>query len=318
MKHRNYDQVCTYYHHYKLDQLYQEAPIIGKKFEQAFIDPPKLEFEPKIRTTLFTTWVTNEDNPREISLEHLNVFLHNVEELKALNTGWTFEVWCNNPNLIPLSVAKLEQNNIKIVNAHNHQSSLILLDTVDKAIASLDMGIATDLLRYNIMASYGGVYADLDFKFEHYELMDDVTHRYNFFKDNPGKNSFFAASKEHPIFISLVDNIQDLVLGNTPSLSTSLLAESFALFAMAIPKKANLDGNIDLYGVPGGYNLRDGQNAGESENIPNFDGINENCDSHLSLYRYLNYIEVSAENNDLFFIGMDVYHGAATWDLCRS
>jgi len=205
--------------------------------------------EVKIPKILHSVWFTDPKNPQEIL--SLEILVNNILELKNINESWSFKFWTNDKNLIPESVAVLEDLGVEIQEIDKFQDVFPLIDLIRLKLTQLDFAHASDLARYQIISNFGGVYADIDYKFINSGKLDKITQRYNFFKpDISAFVSFFAASQNHPIFTHL---ITDLHKRFNPHESDQDYLDGSNLcnaFYTSIVRYLNIDDNLDVI-MPG-------------------------------------------------------------------
>lgn len=105
------------------------------------------------------------------------------------NPGWEYKLWMD-----------ADVDSLKLKNSHLFYSLK-------------NQGARSDILRYEILYNYGGVYADTDF--ECFRSFDDITHSCNFFagiphcrKDGPLiNNALIGSAPQNSIIANCISNI---------------------------------------------------------------------------------------------------------------
>lgn len=159
---------------------------------------------PKIPRFLHHIWVTNEEVCREIAEEDI-IKLKNTHVIFAKNgKEWQHIVWTNNKNLIPNSVKKLEKEGIIVRELSEISKDFKLNQEIEASIKNKLWGLASDMLRLEIIKIVGGIYADVNFVFNR-DLEREI-HRYDFFTNAYSfpasmhvKQQFLAAKSQHQI-----------------------------------------------------------------------------------------------------------------------
>lgn len=98
------------------------------------------------------------------------------------NPGWQYKLWTDQ-------------------DVNNWKGKFYLKDLYDKAYTAQEKA---DILRFNIIYRYGGVYADTDI--ECLKSFDSLSNQYDFF--SPGPISVLASKPNNPIFLKVFDRIR--------------------------------------------------------------------------------------------------------------
>lgn len=166
---------------------------------------------PKIPRIIYHIWLTNKERKREISETDLANILRTHKIFLQNGKAWEHTLWTNDKSLIPSSVKKLEENGIKVREISEIKQPLKLRSKIYELIAQEDWGMASDSLRYELLKHYGGVYADVNYRF--FRDVEEEIYKYDFVgQQNPNyflENFFFAATPYHQIFNKTVDTVYD-------------------------------------------------------------------------------------------------------------
>jgi mannosyltransferase OCH1-like enzyme len=217
----------------------------------------------KVPKIIHHIWLTNAEQKREISKENLD----RIVLAKTLNNGegWRHIVWTNDKRLIFNSVNFLEKNGIEVINLEKIEDSLKLWELEKVFIQKGLWGMASDVLRYDILNYMGGVYTDVDFTFV--RSVEAELYKYDFLvitqaNSSGSGNNFICSKANHPIltwvlrsllkicnadfFISL--NKMDLK--NRDNVVDITIILTYDLFVKFFDLNANLDGNVDVIYPP--------------------------------------------------------------------
>jgi hypothetical protein len=223
--------------------------LIQAKHQHLNAQPGK---EARIPYTMHHIWLTHPDNPTEIPLSHLREALNTKFLFESSAVPWTHILWTNEETLIPESIATLKEAGIEVKSIHDFKTHLRNYEKVMDLIESKLWGMASDILRYNLIHHFGGVYADLNFVFNR-----DVTceaHTYDYFATTNNYlyqyNFLFGAKPNHPLMQALVEFFEK----PDPSYLNSIRKDEFILtdVSTACPlsvmyyQAANLNGTIDV------------------------------------------------------------------------
>ncbi len=201
-----------------------------------------------IENTMHHIWLTKTSNPRELFDSDIKNAVYNKNFLNKDNQTWLHVVWTNDKSLIPKSVKKLESNGIQVRSIYAYKDKLKLFDKIIELTEEGRFGMASDILRYSIIDAEGGVYADLNFRFE--QGIKSYLQKYDFFSGD-FQNNFFAAKPQHIIITETLQKIQDN-LSNPPSYLNDFIGKitiqtTHLPFVLSIIRHANDEGNVDFY-----------------------------------------------------------------------
>ena len=213
------------------------------------INAPRAEIN-KIPYNLFQVWFTHPETPREMISKDIDIVLETHQLLAQDNITWNHVVWTNDKSLIPNSVSILEENGVAVREISKIQPELRLFPEIMEFIEKKKWGVASDTARYNLVYKFGGVYADLNFKF--FRSPEDELHKYDFI--TMGTNDFFAAKAEHPILSSLLNTVEENLV-NPPLYIQEIIPDCQKTLAMtyepfmyglSYTKESNKNGNVDI------------------------------------------------------------------------
>jgi len=156
-------------------------------------------------------WFTNENSPREPNTDTIiktNALLLNDQ------VDWTHALWTNNKALIPKTVSKLEDINIKVFEIGDLISSAAC-DLIQYNIEKKYWGIASDIARLVILEQFGGIYTDVNYILDHLPWQE--MSNYKFFaqsRDGVHIGNYFIASTPHNKILTtwlgyIEDNLSD-------------------------------------------------------------------------------------------------------------
>lgn len=230
-----------------------------ERFEQRYKNlETEKSIEAKMPYIIHHVWLTHPDFPREIQDIDIENLIATKNVFDQAPVKWEQIVWCNDPGVIPESVAKLEEAGIQVKSIYEEQESLGLFKLIEELISAKLWGKASDALRIALLEHFGGVYADLNYIFNR-EVTEEV-HKYNFFatvynfaetdsSDIMG-NFFFGSSPGHPILVKALE-LTERSLADIPSIEgvsefyLTLFSTTFILDT-AYYLKANQNGNKDV------------------------------------------------------------------------
>jgi hypothetical protein len=199
----------------------------------------------RIPKTLHFIWIGPRPFPRE-SVENIRTWM-------AKNPNWTFCFWTDRQRPVPVPGMEIRM----VQDLH----FLKLRDCYGK---SGNYGEKSDLLRYEILYSEGGVYADHDVKC--FKPFDVLNASYDFYCgiDMPytsslpscvyTTNNLIGARSGHPILLRCMELLSekwDAIEGDYPgadrdAILNRVLHRTFWLFGEAIKQMANQEGNRDI------------------------------------------------------------------------
>ncbi len=184
-----------------------------------------VNFKP-IPKELVSIWFTDSREMFDGDLENM------IKTKKLLGSKWTYALYTNDENLIPISTAKLRANGIEVRSIDSlleHEATEITasgsfttdqFDELSSALTQLKIvieqsrhGISGNLGRLFInKARGGGCYADANFAFS--RTFDEEVEKYDSVMNNPDSN-FFCFAENHPaVDWALSKTVTNLI--NTP------------------------------------------------------------------------------------------------------
>lgn len=221
---------------------YKDLDRFAKKMHEA---SRKVKINPdNIPNTLHHIWLTHPDKPREILSGDIRTVLMNKELFSKDPVKWRHIVWTNDKTLIPSSIKKLEENGIEVISIQDYRDDIALYDLIENLIDVQLFGAASDILRYSILNYAGGVYADLNFKFNRgiYETL----RKYDFLLQDT-RNNFFASKPSHVILQKTLEKIEQVSENVVTDSNISTIGYTHHPFVLEILKNANVDQNVDFY-----------------------------------------------------------------------
>lgn len=191
--------------------------IVETKYKYLKKDTPPAG-APKVPPILHHIWLTHPSSPREISPSNINNIIANKAVFSKSDYHWEHILWVNDKTLIPESVHALDTAGISIREIAGHAEDIGNYAFIEKCIERKYWGMASDALRYSLIAHFGGVYSDVNYTFTR-----DVTHeilRYDFFGEDLEEDLYvhccaFGAKPKHPIMLQSVQNVADNISANS-------------------------------------------------------------------------------------------------------
>lgn len=160
-----------------------------------------------IPTLSHQIWLTNPNNPKEIRDNDLANLEHKIQLLnKNNNASWEHYLWTNCRSCIPTSTKRLESLNVTVNDIANFNGQLKTVGTINSLVQNKLIGLAADILRYEIVSKFGGFYSDLNY--EIIKSPENLMKSLNFFADNIYyyvENYMFGASANHTIVNSALN-----------------------------------------------------------------------------------------------------------------
>jgi hypothetical protein len=201
-------------------------------------------------------WVTSEKKPKEISVEDIRYILEANNILAGSDQKWEHIIWTNNKSLIPESVRYLEARGIKF--REIKELDLKLGKQIEGLIEERSWGMASDVLRLEIVRCLGGIYSDCNYIF--YRHPEEDIYTYDFFGVTSVGSEFsgahvniFGATAHHPILEEAVDfigrrlkDIQDII--SIQNLYGRYITYALAGESLTVPycRYANKNGTVDI------------------------------------------------------------------------
>lgn len=230
--------------------MLQPQFALGQKYKNLRTEK---SVEAKMPYVIHHIWLTHPSSAREIREVDIDNLIATKNIFARAPVQWEQIVWCNDPKIIPESVAKLGENGIQVKSIYEHKEDLKLFKFIESLIEDRAWGKASDTLRISLLEHFGGVYADLNYIFSR-EVTEEV-HKYNFFtstfKDDFIANFFIGSSPSHPILQEALKLIERNL--TTPPIYTQGLDEHASTIIvtadpvyLAYYLRANQNGNKDV------------------------------------------------------------------------
>jgi hypothetical protein len=183
------------------DDLYMQRERLysSNKLEALFSEP--LPSAPRIEQNLFSVWLTNANNPKEPKEQYVNLAIKSAE-MHSVSDGWNHYFVVQDPDLFPLTKAKLASTNVCLISYQDLIGSLELESEFNQSITECRFAMASDILRVELLKAKGGAYLDIDLVtlqslkplFYLYDSIFGIEPMSEFVG-----NAFMAASRDHPI-----------------------------------------------------------------------------------------------------------------------
>lgn len=112
------------------------------------------------------TWITSEDNPVEVPVDRLNIYLDSIQMLDA-SPGWQHIFWCMDQTHLPQTVKFLQEAkdrlglNIQIRDIKDILPSMRGRSIFEAFYNDKRFCNANDIFRLNVLHNQGGIYADM-------------------------------------------------------------------------------------------------------------------------------------------------------------
>lgn len=168
---------------------------------------------PRIPRILHKVWLTNPDAPSEPLEDYVTALLADASRLSE--SGWQVFFWLQDENLVPATVARLNQSggSIQVRRVSDHVADGNWKELFDSFLAARKFPFAADVLRMVILHQYGGFYGDLGVRINHIDVAnfvaDDFDYGFIFWETMFFQNSFMAMaprSELSHIFMRLLDD----------------------------------------------------------------------------------------------------------------
>lgn len=165
-------------------------------------------------------------------------------------------------NLLPKAAQYLEKNStIKILEFKSFINSFTLKDEINLAIEEKKFGKAADLLRFEVINTFGGGYLDIDLQTFH--SLKLLFHKYDFLSviepmSSWISNAFFAAKPNHPILNECIRLIkrncnpktQLPYINKSSGPFSTIVLTGPSIFSTAVYNDANTDNLRNLVAPP--------------------------------------------------------------------
>jgi len=199
-----------------------------------------------IPKVLHSIWLTNKNNPKEIKNEDIKNIFNSKDFFQESDPNWKYVVWTNDKNIIQSSTQKLEDNSIEVHSIYEIKEQIQLFDLVANLIEHQKFGMASDILRYSILFSQGGVYLDLNFKPKN--NLEKYINKYDFLTQFT-QNNFFVSKAYHIILEKTLSHMHNFF--NTKKLddlsNDQTMIYTHTPFVLLILQNSNIEGNVDFY-----------------------------------------------------------------------
>jgi hypothetical protein len=196
----------------------------------------------KIPSLLHHIWLTSPDNIKQIREQDIK----NVKKTQALfresnQHNWTQVIWVNNKALLKPSIEEFDGTEIKIRDIGEIHQRLVNYDIIGEEIKLKHWGIASDMLRYDLINHFGGVYSDINYIF--CKVPDFESKSYDFFSATYSleyhlsiDNFIFGAKQNHPVILCAQKMVRQNILD-----PPSKLKDLYALSVSSFTDKATAD-----------------------------------------------------------------------------
>uniref|UniRef100_A0A6C0AFJ9 Uncharacterized protein n=1 Tax=viral metagenome TaxID=1070528 RepID=A0A6C0AFJ9_9ZZZZ len=117
-------------------------------------------------------WITSNETPYECDESIINIY---IKSLDAFDNSWTHYFWCLDASKIPLTIKKLKEKNIIIIEFLNLIESFRTCKIFWNLYNQNYFTFCSDFIRMEIVNLYGGLYMDLG---------TEVTQNFNHYINN--------------------------------------------------------------------------------------------------------------------------------------
>ncbi len=239
--------------------------------------------ENHIPLTTHHIWLTSSTKPRELSE---NMITWAQKSATVLAEGWKHVFWVNDKKLIPNSIKKLSDYGYEFKEI-SELGKLYIENEFNAAMKQNKFGLASDILRYEILNKVGGLYFDTD-----YDILANpakIHSKADFYTgiepfDGGSKvcgfkygNAIIASKPDHIILQKMLEHIK---IWSNPLKAPPFLekCDSFDYtiyvtgpfgFSKVFLENSGLGGNVDLTLKPEQvYSMEYMRNGGENVNLP--------------------------------------------------
>lgn len=206
-------------------------------------------------------WLTDENNPKEMPDKYKENIIKTINNIYSKNSNWHINLWTNVNQSDIRKTDDFFKNltpNFKIRNI----SEFDLGKLKDNYLHFMDKKQYTqgsDIIRYNVLKNFGGLYMDLDYQL--YKSIDFILDKYDFIAGIDDEKEMFigagliGAKKNHPIVLETI-NVIDRNLNNKAKapkyvlfpkneFSRIIVSVGPRVLVPGVYKKLNTDGNKD-------------------------------------------------------------------------
>jgi hypothetical protein len=197
----------------KAQELFQD--LYDKNNPEALItqNPNILNEQPKIPLITHHIWLTNPDNPKNMDEDYIK-WMENSIKLNPVKEGWQHYLWIQDKKLLPDLVKRVAGNKSIIIKELSEDilSKMVNRSEFEDALYNRHkFGMASDILRVELLNIYGGAYFDTDY--EALQSFKGLLTMYNFIASQEPMshflcNAFLAASPNHPVLKKMIELIK--------------------------------------------------------------------------------------------------------------
>lgn len=176
-----------------------EANNYGQLLDE---NPNALNEDVKIPLITHKIWLTNPNKPVNMPEYYVKWFENSIKH-NPKKEGWVHYLWIQDEKLFPELIKRVKNTSIKImVVSKDLPKEMLCGEIYDEALANNKFGMASDVLRMEILRQFGGVYLDTDYELFH--SIKGLNTFYNFYcaiepMSNLICNAIVAASPYHPV-----------------------------------------------------------------------------------------------------------------------
>ena len=211
-------------------------------------------------------WLTPEKAPKEMKPYDADNLRRTIAVIEGdTHRSWKHILWTNAPSLIPETLGRLSSTPIEVRNLHDYTDILKTLDVVFSFIGNPRvkgaMGVAADLLRYDLLDVFGGYYGDINFQLV--SSPEPLMQAFDFFVGGVDEllslvleNSMIGSIPNHPILEKTLMTLMPILRSPTlipPSKDpTTTIADkiTFSLFMWLCLENMNQQGTRDVILYP--------------------------------------------------------------------
>lgn len=193
-----------------VDALCRRADETFKKNHPRFSCSPNVleaQEKPRIPLVSHTIWLTDPENPKELTTQYLNWYQASVQ-CNLKENGWRHFFWIQDKGLLPETMKNLDSDvEVKLI-SRDLPDDFHLKNHFYRELGKKKYGKASDVLRCVILNYYGGVYRDVDLIFLKpltalnygYDLYVGMEHHCGY----PG-NALIASRAGHPVITKMLE-----------------------------------------------------------------------------------------------------------------
>ncbi len=154
------------------------------------------------------TWLTTSSAIKEVPNTHFDKLIQKLKLLDQDNLPWKHIFWTNCKICIPNTIERISSFNLEVREIQNEQDKILHYHLINDFLSQGYMGIAANLLRYDILDSQGGFYSDLNFVLLKSPL--EYMQKFDFFSTSFTLyigNHCFGTVPNHPIIHNTLNSI---------------------------------------------------------------------------------------------------------------